>query len=89
MTLFGFETNPQLASWAKKRLAFDIEDIEESEDGLISFTAVKAPEESDPNAVEGIEAAGANDNVYYDLAGRRVKNPGKGIYIVNGKKVIL
>ncbi len=89
VTSFGFETKPQLASWAKKRLAFDIEDIEESEDGLISFTAVKAPEESDPNAVEGIEAAGANDNVYYDLAGRRVKNPGKGIYIVNGKKVIL
>lgn len=26
---------------------------------------------------------------YYDLMGRRAQNPGKGIYIVNGKKVIL
>lgn len=29
------------------------------------------------------------DNVYYDLSGRRVANPTKGIYIVNGKKVIV
>lgn len=27
--------------------------------------------------------------VYYDLSGRRVENPAKGIYIVNGEKVIL
>ncbi len=29
------------------------------------------------------------DNVYYDLSGRRVANPTKGLYIVNGKKVIV
>ena len=29
------------------------------------------------------------DNVIYDLSGRRVANPTKGLYIVNGKKVIL
>ena len=29
------------------------------------------------------------DNVYYDLSGRRVANPTKGVYIVNGKKVII
>jgi len=28
-------------------------------------------------------------DVYYDLNGRRVMNPTKGIYIVNGKKVVL
>ena len=27
--------------------------------------------------------------VYYDLQGRRVERPGRGIYIVNGKKVII
>lgn len=27
--------------------------------------------------------------VYYDLSGRRVENPAKGIYIVNGKKVLV
>ena len=29
-----------------------------------------------------------NDGVIYDLHGCVVKNPGKGIYIVNGKKVL-
>lgn len=31
---------------------------------------------------------GNTDNVYYDLQGRRVMNPTKGLFIVNGKKVI-
>ena len=34
------------------------------------------------------EQARPNDGVIYDLHGRVVKNPGKGIYIVNGKKVL-
>lgn len=29
------------------------------------------------------------EKVYYDLTGRRVDNPGRGIYIVNGKKVVI
>ena len=29
------------------------------------------------------------DDCYYDLSGRRVKNPAKGLYIHNGKKVLL
>ena len=29
-----------------------------------------------------------NSNVIYDLQGRIVNNPTKGLYIVNGKKVI-
>lgn len=29
------------------------------------------------------------DNVIYDLSGRRVENPTKGIFIMNGKKVII
>lgn len=39
------------------------------------------------SAVSAVEAADA-DAEYYDLTGRRVLNPSKGIYIVNGKKVI-
>ena len=30
-----------------------------------------------------------NETVYYDLQGRRVEKPNRGIYIVNGKKVII
>ena len=29
------------------------------------------------------------ENIYYDLSGRRVENPVQGIYIVNGKKVLV
>ncbi|MBP3775669.1 MAG: hypothetical protein J6I37_01640 [Prevotella sp.] len=41
--------------------------------------------------VTGIQnvKVGTEDNVYYDLQGRRVLYPKKGLYIVNGKKVIL
>ena len=85
VTAFGFDTKPQLISWSKTRLAFDLEDITESEDGVISFNAV----DSDVNAVEGVAAEDGSDGVYFDLMGRRVANPGKGIYIRNGKKVLI
>jgi hypothetical protein len=29
------------------------------------------------------------EGVYYDLSGRRVEHPTKGLYIVNGKKILL
>lgn len=29
------------------------------------------------------------DGIYYDLSGRRVQNPTKGLYILNGKKIII
>ena len=29
------------------------------------------------------------ENVYYDLSGRRVENPTRGIYILNGKKILV
>lgn len=38
------------------------------------------------------EVRGANDefgSVFYDLSGRRVDNPTKGVYIVNGRKVVI
>ena len=85
VTAFGFDTKPQLISWSKTRLAFDLEDITESEDGVISFNAV----DSGMNAVEGVAAEDGGDGVYFDLMGRRVANPGKGIYIRNGKKVLI
>jgi hypothetical protein len=29
-----------------------------------------------------------SDNIYYDLQGRKIENPGKGLYINNGRKVV-
>lgn len=86
VTSLGFDTKPKLASWAKKRLQFDLSDIAESEDGMITFNAV-ANETDWGNSVESIGAE-SDSNQYYDLMGRKITNPGKGIYILNGKKVI-
>ena len=42
------------------------------------------------NSIEEIITDKANhDNRYYDLQGRMVKNPTRGIYICNGKKVFI
>ena len=38
--------------------------------------------------IEEITIEKAENNNYYDLQGRRVEKPTKGLYIVNGKKVI-
>lgn len=42
------------------------------------------------SGIENVEAAPvAKDEAIYDLMGRRVVNPASGIYIVNGKKVVI
>ncbi len=42
----------------------------------------------DVTAIKNVKV-GTEDNVYYDLQGRRVLYPTKGLYIVNGKKIII
>ena len=45
--------------------------------------------EKSTTGIDGIVADGADENViFYDLNGRRVAKPQKGIYIANGKKVL-
>lgn len=43
--------------------------------------------EMDPTSIDKIDT-GAESTITYDLNGRSVSNPTKGIYIVNGKKVV-
>ena len=46
--------------------------------------------EMDFTGIEDVEAEGERvKDVYYDLSGRVVENPSSGIYIINGKKVII
>ncbi len=42
----------------------------------------------DVTAIETVKSEKAN-NEYYNLAGQRVANPTKGLYIVNGRKVVV
>lgn len=40
-------------------------------------------------AINGVKSEGMKDDAYYNLQGQRVNNPGKGLYIKNGKKVVI
>ena len=42
-----------------------------------------------PTGIKEVEASDAKDDVYYTLTGVRVAHPQKGIFIKNGKKVVL
>lgn len=44
--------------------------------------------DGDATAIKNIKV-GTEDNIYYDLNGRRVLYPTKGLYIVNGRKVVI
>ena len=44
---------------------------------------------TNPASVEEIEMASTNSKHFYDLQGRRVENPTKGIYIKDGKKIVI
>ena len=48
-------------------------------------------EDGSTTGIETIESSknSTEDGVYYDLQGRRVENPTRGVYIVNGKKVVI
>lgn len=47
--------------------------------------------DSDPTAVSKLQAANTTDaaNAVYDLQGRRVSNPTRGLYIVGGRKIAI
>ena len=47
-----------------------------------------ASEGEDPSSSGIISISEENETVYYDLQGRRVLNPERGLYILNGKKVM-
>ena len=44
---------------------------------------------SGTTAINGVRSAAAEGGAYYSLNGQRVENPTHGIYIKNGKKVVL
>ena len=59
--------------------------IEEGEDGAL---LVKGDVDYSTVGINSAKAA-AQGGVCYDLQGRRVAAPAKGLYIVNGKKVLV
>ena len=86
VTSFTYNTLPRLISWNRKRPALDIEEIAETEEGLITFKAVAHSEDT---AVGEAAVEESTSAPCYDLMGRPVTNPAAGIYIRDGKKLII
>lgn len=87
-TQFTDETVPaaSLFNGTSKLLSRPIYNIAETADGLITFSYLDA-------TLTGVHSATVNGEstapaTVYDLSGRRVSRAGKGVYIVNGKKVL-
>ena len=53
------------------------------------FKEIVPIEEEGPDAIQGVKLSDDLNGEYYDLTGRRVYNPQKGLYIRNGKKIIV
>ena len=68
------------------RAFFDFKDVLASPEKASEVILLKVDENS---GISQTIAETVFDNRYYDLQGRQVLNPRKGIYIKNGKKVIL
>jgi hypothetical protein len=67
-----------------KETGFMLNSISENEEaGTISFTV--ASQETMGIATLNVKHGTLNDAAVYDLQGRKVANPTKGLYIVNGK----
>ncbi len=45
--------------------------------------------DSDTNGINGVTLQTTGNNIYYNLNGQRVSTPTKGVYILNGKKVLV
>jgi hypothetical protein len=43
----------------------------------------------DTTGIKAIEDAPVSNDVYYDLSGRRISKTQKGVYVKNGKKVVV
>ena len=58
-------------------------------DRSMHLTAYFTPNTDIVTLIEGVEVKVPANNIFYDLQGRQVLVPRKGIYILNGKKVLV
>ena len=63
--------------------------MEELETETMLLGSIGDDDEDGTTRIDAICNENAQPDVYYNLQGQRVENPGKGIYIKNGKKIIL
>ena len=80
VTSFTSETTPAFLSWSNKPVGFDITDISESEDGIISFTVSSNP-------VSGIGEVNASTGFIISANSLTCLTNGLNVFNVAGQKV--
>ena len=95
--LYDLFNNGTATIWAQGNTWNVIVQDEESIEGVIYHQAddpskglvIFMPPHQNNTAVEEIEAAQENDGLYYNLMGIPTSNPANGIFIHNGKKILV
>ena len=80
----------RVAGWmiGKKQTVSGVATMVATEKTNANYMLFAAPI-ADPSAIKTISKEAEGDIIYYNLAGIRVENPSKGVYIANGKKLII
>lgn len=76
-------------SWYTNPSAFNTVILKPKTWGASIWNLIKTDEKVVTTDIDQIEAVSENDHVFYDLTGRRVSQPKHGIYIQQGKKVVI
>ncbi len=80
----------RVAGWliGKKQTVGGVATLVATEKTTADYMLFAAPI-ADPSAIQTISKETEGDIIYYNLAGMRVEQPSKGVYIANGKKLII
>ena len=80
----------RVAGWmiGKKQTVSGVATMVATEKTNANYMLFAAPI-ADPSAIKTISKEAEGDIIYYNLAGIRVEDPSKGVYIANGKKLII
>ncbi|MBD5327131.1 MAG: hypothetical protein HDR99_01470 [Bacteroides sp.] len=80
--------SPDANSWPEMEMPadYDLRMIDCRQDGEVIFTAEDFTHQS---GIREVSADGTNRAGAYDLQGRRVDHPTRGLFIINGKKTLL
>jgi hypothetical protein len=56
---------------------------------IASFAFIGLGDDEGATAINEVNGEDENIKAIYDLTGRKIETPNKGIYIINGKKVLV
>ena len=82
------DTESKVATWKGSSPEVVI-DFGKDTNSQLNKVVVYVDNTSEATAIENVTRSVVEDGVFYNLAGQRVSNPQRGIYIVNGKKVLV